>query len=39
LKNAANSANVFNAALPDFFSAERFGKGFGFAGGLRGGGG
>jgi len=39
LKNAANSANVFNADLPDFFSADRFGSGFGLPGGFLGGGG
>jgi len=33
LKNAASSANVLSAAFPDFFSAVRFGRGFGFAGG------
>jgi hypothetical protein len=38
LKNAASSAKVFSAALPDFFSVLRFGSGFDFAG-FRGGGG
>jgi hypothetical protein len=30
---------VFKAALPDFFSADRFGSGLGFPGGFRTGGG